>query len=346
MKIIFVIAILTIAAQAQDVPPPPRPAGMKPPVAASSSPTDLDGTLNFIREKTLAEGVVRWTRTTKKTNEAAPSAEVEEFEQVTSFTANAGSCRLDIKWKASHSDGPVSHFYLEDLDPVSVIDYQRSWNQGHTAAGHPELVELITPAVYSLVVPGFDLKFATQAAANQVAAALRRAVSACQAVPPQRPGSGPTIEDTLTFIQDKMTAGPVIWNQTTRDPVAGTSSATAKRSFEVSGVIADPHACRLEYRWKLMEGDKVTRSGTARLSLKRVDKIEVMTMADLQQRYTARSSHPELVVEVQPEIAVLLITRADQVTFEFPFYDRDTAERLAKAMLHAVELCGGGRDPF
>jgi hypothetical protein len=40
-------------------------------------------------------------------------------------------------------------------------------------------------------------------------------------------------------------------------------------------------------------------------------------------------------------------TKGHQLTLILYFDDEDTADRVAKALIHAVELCGGGNDdPF
>ena len=50
---------------------------------------------------------------------------------------------------------------------------------------------------------------------------------------------------------------------------------------------------------------------------------------------------------MRPAIWVLLVRKSNGHTNTVDFRDRDMAERVAKAMRHAAELCGGaGAMPF
>jgi hypothetical protein len=46
-----------------------------------------------------------------------------------------------------------------------------------------------------------------------------------------------------------------------------------------------------------------------------------------------------------PPLFVLKVRKTDKGTSGFNFFDEQLANRVAKAMVHAVELCGGGRKP-
>jgi hypothetical protein len=87
-------------------------------------------------------------------------------------------------------------------------------------------------------------------------------------------------------------------------------------------------------------------------------------MQDITNQAYAEAAHPEITVTVTPPMfyvkfwasnAVFTVhtstTKGKQPTVEkdttskingLSFRDEDTANRLAKAMIHAMELCGGG----
>jgi hypothetical protein len=104
-----------------------------------------------------------------------------------------------------------------------------------------------------------------------------------------------------------------------------------------------------------------------------VDSIRVESPQDFRNRINADAGHPEMIVATissTPAIYSLSLYAKKKDTFSFhvvnssgkkppqtfdgvsngisfDLLDEDTANRLAKAMLHAVELCGGGnKEPF
>ena len=94
-------------------------------------------------------------------------------------------------------------------------------------------------------------------------------------------------------------------------------------------------------------------------------------MQDAINRQIAEAAHPEITFTYTPAVFLLTLkgTKKDAFSFHhtlklgeeqpensdrtdkqnaFIFRDEETANRVAKAMLHAVELCGGGsqQEPF
>jgi hypothetical protein len=111
---------------------------------------------------------------------------------------------------------------------------------------------------------------------------------------------------------------------------------------------------------------------TSAISFKDVEKIAVQSMQDGMNRRSAEHAQPEFVTSVTPPVFSLTLTSSkpfgslhstftrgkqppvvrdftakDAVSKEygFTFRDEETANRIAKAMLHAIELCGGGSKP-
>lgn len=54
------------------------------------------------------------------------------------------------------------------------------------------------------------------------------------------------------------------------------------------------------------------------------------------------SRHHAYEMKVDPPVFVLLVRGPDKKGSDFFFFDEKMANRVAKAMMHAVELCGGG----
>jgi hypothetical protein len=200
--------------------------------------------------------------------------------------------------------------------------------------------------------------------------------------PPPRPAdSGPSLEATMQFIQDRMN------NQGTVGYVYNLSNlqgATFRHYYSISGVVPDPSACTLRTTetsavtievspgttynegGKPVTGDDLSRRNveTTTIRLREIESIRVESMQDVVNRQNAENAHPEVTVSFVPTVYYLTLVSSKPVfTFhsiytvgrqpakevDYPFKadyltfrDEETANRLAKALTHAVELCGGG----
>ncbi|MGO9304995.1 MAG: hypothetical protein ACLP3R_15090 [Candidatus Korobacteraceae bacterium] len=175
-------------------------------------------------------------------------------------------------------------------------------------------------------------------------------LSAQQSVaPPPKPAdSGPSLAVTMQFIQDKLNdigkVNFVTFFQNTADGSTGTNAFTN----EVSNVVADQNQCRISLHWKVTKDGSVTQDMDAWFSLRDVQNIVVKPYAQYQSEVNASSGNPNLIcTSINPPLTALLVRRPHGVVNMFPFTDADTADRVAKALTHAVELCGGGnKEPF
>ena len=196
--------------------------------------------------------------------------------------------------------------------------------------------------------------------------------------------SGPTLAETMKLIQEKLKEqGQVEFVETVS--VQNQPSITIRFSVRrrEDDVVADPAACTLHaagtFDQSLVtsaEGKTVSTenqhsdiSGT--LAFKDVEKITVEHILDFSNRHFTESGHPELTASaatpvffVELSAAKTLFIRHESNTIgkQAPvvtdkplkeaglvFRDEETANRVAKAILHAVELCGGGQkisEPF
>ena len=194
--------------------------------------------------------------------------------------------------------------------------------------------------------------------------------------------SGPTLVETMKFIQEKLKEqGLVEFTETVSvQNQPGVTIRISVRSKD-DDVVADPAACTLHAAGTYDSNTVASAGGktvstenqhsylSGTLAFKDVEKITVEHVLDFFNRHTAESGHPEFtatagtpVFFVELSAAKTLFTRhetnttgnkAPVVTDEplkeasLVFRDEETANRVAKAILHAVELCGGGnKEPF
>lgn len=176
------------------------------------------------------------------------------------------------------------------------------------------------------------------------AAAAQTAV----APPPQPPSSGPSLQVTMQFIQDKLgdvsKGSYIIFSQNTTDGSTFSNSVT----YELSNIVADQNQCRISFHQKNTFNGRAAAGFDVWFTLHDVQDIVVKPMAQYQTESDASMGQPNLIAtSTSPLMTLLLVRHPHGVVNSFPFTDADLADRVAKALTHAVELCGGGNtEPF
>jgi hypothetical protein len=190
--------------------------------------------------------------------------------------------------------------------------------------------------------------------------------------PPPQPtaDSGPSLEVTLKFIQDKVNQqGAIVYVESWNNTVSGSSSPAKESSVESYVVAVDPSGgLSLQQTYKSLDSAQSgtrTATGTWQMQFKDVEKLEVLNAIDFKHRKS-----PQMVFQDDPpyfEVLVHLVagktvqhhtvrvesgkngktseSDANIGEFVLHFRDEETANRVAKALVHAVELCGGGSKP-
>jgi hypothetical protein len=201
------------------------------------------------------------------------------------------------------------------------------------------------------------------------------------APPPAAPAdSGPTLAATMQYIQEKLSEqGKFGWAETfsnrpgwtqrefvlhsdvMADPAACAlyTTGTVDINLELpSGQVLKPGGPLTadDLRTHIVEMDT--------FFFKQIEKVTVEKYQDTANQALAEAAHPEITLTVTPPVfyvklwassAVFSVhtstTKGSQAPVEKDaagktnglfFRDEDTANRVAKAMIHAMELCGGG----
>ncbi len=174
------------------------------------------------------------------------------------------------------------------------------------------------------------------------------ALSAQTAVaPPPKPAdSRPSLAVTMQFIQDKLSdigiVNYVIFSQNTSD--GSTFSNTV--AYELRNIVADPNRCRITYHQKNAFNGRAPIEFDSFFKLNDVQDIVVKPMTQFQTESDASQGQPNMITTAtSPPMTTLLLRHPHGYVNSFPFTDADLADRVAKALTHAVELCGGGQKP-
>jgi hypothetical protein len=193
--------------------------------------------------------------------------------------------------------------------------------------------------------------------------------------------SGPTLAQTMQFIQEKLSGqGRVGWAET----FSNQPGAIHRHFVLVSDVMADPETCKFYTTYTvdqsvvLPEGKSLSRGGkqltaedlqshtveTDTISFKQVEKITIEKTQDIENQAFVEIAHPEIIATVTPPVFFVKLWASSAVfsvhtsttegkqapvekdvtkkTIGITIRDEETANKVAKAMTHAMELCGGG----
>jgi hypothetical protein len=164
--------------------------------------------------------------------------------------------------------------------------------------------------------------------------------------PPKPPDDGPSLADTMKFIEEKLgSIGPVSYVAYHHDNTDG-RDWTVKIIQKESNVRASVQGCRIDYHmWSSFAG-KVGLDQDAWFLLKDVEEVVVETKEQNFKKAASRQGVPEVSTRVDPPVFVITAKKKNGGD-EFALNDEPLAHRIAKALVHAVELCGGGsKDPF
>jgi hypothetical protein len=165
--------------------------------------------------------------------------------------------------------------------------------------------------------------------------------------PPKPADDGPSLEVTMKFIEEKLGAvGRVSYIAYVHNNKDG-SDETLEDTDEITNVRAGVADCRIDFHWSNKHNDEAAHEADAWFLLKGVQEVVVTSWDRHLNELKSKGGHPEWVTtRVDPPVSQLVIKFKRDWT-EIALYDESLANRIAKALVHAVELCGGGnKDPF
>lgn len=292
------------------------------PLASTSSNDDLESILQSLKGQLIASGRIEYSYSWTRLDNARLSS--RKWQQVTGVEVDAPRCEMRVHLLSS-SDGnspkeqPTSLFF-ESIDSVEILPEQ-------VALG---FVQEFSGTAYRLITNGdtttYAALFANESQANNAAEEVRRAARICHARPVvvNAAAGAPLLPETLRYIADQLNAqGTAGWR-------IGNAAGGADVALRLSQVVPDTTTCQIRYNRtfhasaipgvtrEINDVDK--RMG---LSFRRMEKVQV-------------------VPEGQSGTPVYGLRWNDGAVPFFAFPDAAAANRVANAMQHAADLCGGG----
>ena len=157
---------------------------------------------------------------------------------------------------------------------------------------------------------------------------------------------GPSLAATMQFLQARLNEqGKMNWTTHYHDSADNTNWIYTL-TFEASKVVADAAACTIGYHYNIVRDGVQISDSDISFNLHDVQDVTLTTGDQRQNKNDAAAGHTTWNAKVDPPVFDLIVRGKENAEFYFFFFDEDTANRVTKAMGHAVELCGGSRGSF
>ena len=166
------------------------------------------------------------------------------------------------------------------------------------------------------------------------------------AAPPKK--SGPSLQETMEFIQDRMIDNRHVGFVATVQSIDG---STHEDTFveEFSNDRADARACVISRHRKLTYKGAPSADNDTQTSLVDAEDVVVEPEAQALSAQYASGGFPDWTVpSTNPSITLVVVRHPNHnMDYWLEFSNATLADRVAKAVTHAIELCGGGnKAPF
>lgn len=165
--------------------------------------------------------------------------------------------------------------------------------------------------------------------------------------PPKPADNGPSLEVTMKYIVDNMGPGASFHLIAYyHDNVAG-NDWTHKYQGGTTNIRTSASACRVDYHTRGSIDDQPGYDQDSWFALKAIKEVTVKPVeAELKER-DAKNGHPEWSLRADPPTFLIEIKDQKNNIDHWYVQDESLGNRIARAIVHAVELCGGGdKDPF
>ena len=158
--------------------------------------------------------------------------------------------------------------------------------------------------------------------------------------------SGPSLAVTMQLLQSKLNEqGKLSWTTHYHDS-ADNTNWIYQFTVEAGKVVADAAACTIAYHYIIVRDGTQISDSDASFNLHDVQDITLITGDERQNKNDVSAGHTTWNAKVDPPVFDLIVRAKEKEEFYFFFFDGDTANRVTKAIGHAVELCGGSRGSF
>jgi hypothetical protein len=322
-----VLASFTLLAginlRAQNVPPPPKPVPDGPSLAQ---------TLESLKQTLLSSG--NFDHAQQHVLPSGASFTTHHRSQIVDVKTDPADCRMQVNFSNSYGDTPPRQqpvsWFLESFHTAEVITLQegedRRGSADKSTGGYTVIVNANGDTIFSS---------ADKEVVLRVAESVRRASEICRNAPLHlnAAAGGPSLNDTLRFIEQKLNSeSSVAYESRSED-------TSSRDSFQVVDAHSDPATCQVRYRARFSSDGGPFMDRKLVLSFRRVQKIEILTEQDSLNRAMEQGGSNIRFVMTPATYRVNVTSSGGQLIASALFADEAMADRVAKAMNHAAEIC-------
>jgi tetratricopeptide (TPR) repeat protein len=165
--------------------------------------------------------------------------------------------------------------------------------------------------------------------------------------PPQPADNGPSLADTMKFIQEKLSLLEEVKYTLYGHIIEPATNEVIPIVDEIGNVAVRPESCTIGYHLKVLAYDSTAKESDMRIPLRDVQMTALSTMEEYSKNSYGKDGNNVWVDRTDPPVFVLQVLRNNGPANTFEFTDKDLANRVDKAIFHAVLLCkAGNKEPF
>ena len=162
---------------------------------------------------------------------------------------------------------------------------------------------------------------------------------------PQAFAAGKSLKETLGYIRDRFAAqGEVSYTMKLHDS-ADSSDWSQSMTGRATKVVFSVANCSLSYHWNTSSDGKQIQDFDVTWNFRNGRKVGVVSREEEVRTQAINDGHATWTAIVSPPVWVVTLTFSDHAGVA-NFTNKDNAERFARAVDHAMELCGAAKEDF
>lgn len=163
--------------------------------------------------------------------------------------------------------------------------------------------------------------------------------------PPQAFAAGKSLKETLAFVRDRFSGqGEISYKIKLHDSADG-SDWSNEMTGRATNVSYDVASCTISYHWTTSSDGKTVQDFDASWDFSKGRKVSVVSREEEIRTQASNDGHTTWTAIVSPSVWVVTLTFTD-TTGVANFTNKDTAERVSRAIDHAMDLCHAPKDSF
>lgn len=156
---------------------------------------------------------------------------------------------------------------------------------------------------------------------------------------------GKSLDETLGFIRDQLAAqGMVTYTAHMHDSADNQSWDSTFTALSTNQVV-DAANCRIGYHWRTTVNDSVAQDMDTHFDFAAATGVSVVNREEEVRTQAIGAGHATWTAAISPQVWVVVVKRGSGGAI-MDFTDENVANRVARAVDHALDLCGAHKESF